>query len=99
MNVVAPTGEELLVARKYRENIVKTISNLVEIVLILIFAIYLFVIVYGNRGYSRCRLTLNLEDLLKYSFEKVKCCAIWASLNAPFIISNNYLVKFQCIVC
>lgn len=76
VNVVAPTGEELLVARKYRENIVETISNLVEIVLFLIFVICLFVIVYGNRGYSRYRLTLNLEDLLKESFEEVRCCIL-----------------------
>ena len=71
VNVVAPTGEELLMARKYREKVVETISNLVEIALFLIFVICLFVIVYGNRGYSRYRLTLNLEDMLKDSFEEV----------------------------
>jgi len=76
VNVEPPTGEALLVARKYRENIVETISNLVEIVLFLIFVICLFVIVYGNRGYSRYRLTLNLEDLLKDSFEEVRCCVL-----------------------
>ena len=72
VNVVAPTGEELVTARRYRENIVETISNLVEIVLFLLFVVCLFVIVYGNRGYSRYRLTLNLEDMFKESFEEVK---------------------------
>ena len=72
LNVVAPTGEELVVARKYRENMVETISNLVEIVVFLIFVICLFVIVYGNRGYSRYRLTMNLENVLKDSFEEVR---------------------------
>lgn len=76
VNVIAPTGEELLVARKYRENIVETISSLVEIVLFLVFVVCLFVIVYGNRGYSRYRLTLNLEDTFKESFEEVKTVSL-----------------------
>lgn len=78
--VVAPTGDELLAARKYRESIVETISTLVEIVLFLAFVVCLFVVVYGNRGYSRYRLTSNLEDMLKESFEEVKDCFLFELL-------------------
>ena len=91
VNVVAPTGEELLTARKYRENIVETISNVVEIVLFLIFVICLFVIVYGNRGYSRYRLTLNLEDLLKDSFEEVREQLFFEILCVPLTSSVLFI--------
>lgn len=68
--IVAPKGEELVAARKTRESIVETISTLAEIVLFLVFVICLFVVVYGNRGYSRYRLTETLEQVFKDSFEE-----------------------------
>ncbi|KAL9952359.1 hypothetical protein ACROYT_G039604 [Oculina patagonica] len=86
VDVVAPTGEELLEARKYRENIVETISNLVEILLFLVFVVCLFVIVYGNRGYSRYRLTSNLENMFKESFEEIDSKdAFWEWIEEEFI--------------
>ena len=70
VNVIAPKGDELVAARKTRESIVETISTLVEIVMFLVFVLCLFVVVYGNRGYSRYRLTASLEDVFKESFEE-----------------------------
>ena len=71
LDVKAPTGDEILLARKNRESVVETINSVIEIVLYLLFVICLFVLVYGNRGYSRYRLTTSLESMLKGSFEEV----------------------------
>ena len=71
MAVVAPKGDELLEARKYRESVLDTISTLVEVVFFLLFVVCLFIVVYGNRGTNRYQLTSALENLLKDSFQEV----------------------------
>lgn len=38
----------------------------------LVFVTCLFLVVYGNRGYSRYQLTASLENVFKESFEEVK---------------------------
>ena len=68
--VVAPKGDDLTEARNTRTSIVETINAIAEIALFLLFVICVFVVVYGNRGYSRLRLTTSLEDIFKESFEE-----------------------------
>ncbi|PFX27651.1 Polycystic kidney disease protein 1-like 2 [Stylophora pistillata] len=85
-DVKAPTGDELVLARKNRESVVETINSVVEILLYLLFVICLFVLVYGNRGYSRYRLTTSLESMLKGSFEEMDSkFAFWDWVEAEFI--------------
>lgn len=72
IKVIAPKGNELTKARKTGESVVETVSTLAEIVMFLVFGICLFLVVYGNRGYSRYRLTASLENVFKESFEEVK---------------------------
>ena len=74
VSVEAPKGDELVTARKTRESIVETVNTLMELIFFVVFVICLFLVVYGNRGYSRYRLTASLEYLLKDSFEEVTSC-------------------------
>ena len=94
VNIVAPTGDELVTARKNRESVVETINTIVEIVLFFLFVICLFVVVYGNRGYSRYRLTTNLESMLKESFEEVTCVLCVYTLTSDPLLTLVLVTRF-----
>ena len=64
--VQAPKGDELVAVRQHRQNVNITLAVVVECIIFIVFVVCLMIIVYGNRGPDRYRLTESLDNLLKF---------------------------------
>jgi hypothetical protein len=65
-----PSSEDLEKSRRFKSKNLKLTLALIEITLFVVFIILLIIVVYGNRGDSRFRITECLKKTFKH-FEKV----------------------------